>query len=293
MIWFVYLIMFLYVSFYGWKVDRQAKCRADRIWLLSVFFQSRIIPRMLTLYGLSDDFGCFHLSPLFPTFFLQVYTPSGRIGSRRVTSGPLVEAIAGWDVTSCEATQPSDRRQILNYLVNPTGEKNGLLKDEYGQLILEQGWKKLLEDNSKDSTQKRRSGEAEYRHEAELFRDHAEAFSRLNRMVRDKVKEAVSVMEISKTGCRIHPIEQRGVLFGNVREFLKKVKLEICAHFDYHTVTTREVVAQILQPRYKQISYSEIANEGPIFPTYVIEHLWDGRLGRLTLWFAGFWWRIL
>ena len=27
---------------------------------------------------------------------LQVYTPSGRIGSQLVTSGPLVEAIAGW-----------------------------------------------------------------------------------------------------------------------------------------------------------------------------------------------------
>jgi hypothetical protein len=54
---------------------------------------------------------------------LQVYTPSGRIGSQVGTSGPLVEAIAGWDVTCCEATQPSDRRQILNYLVNPMGEK--------------------------------------------------------------------------------------------------------------------------------------------------------------------------
>ena len=32
-----------------------------------------------------------------------------------------VEAIGNWDVMRCEASQPSDRRQILNYLANPAG----------------------------------------------------------------------------------------------------------------------------------------------------------------------------
>lgn len=73
---------------------------------------------------------------------LQVYTPSGGIGSQLVTSGPLVEAIAGWDVTCCEATQPSDRRQILNYLVNPMGEKTLSLRS-YIMSHLKHGWDML------------------------------------------------------------------------------------------------------------------------------------------------------
>lgn len=222
---------------------------------------------------------------------LQVYTPSGRIGSQLVTSGPLVEAIAGWDVTCCEATQPSDRRQILNYLVNPMGEKNGLVKGADGHLVLEQGWRKLLEDDAKDATKMRTTGEAEYLHEAELFREHADAFSNLNQMVRNKVKEAICVLETSKTGCRINPIEQRGIMFGRLREFLKALKQEICAHidFEYETVTTREVVSTIFKKRYIDVSHSEIVNDRPTFPTYIIEHLWDMRFSELVAgieWFA-------
>lgn len=143
----------------------------------------------------------------------------------------------------------------------------------------------MLEDDAKDATKLRTTGEAEYLHEAELFRAHADAFSNLNQMVRNKVKEAICVLETSKTGCRINPIEQRGIMFGRLREFLKAMKQEICAHidFEYETVTTREVVSTIFKKRYVDVSHSEIVNDRPTFPTYIIEHLWDMRQVRNML----------
>eukprot|EP00434_Breviolum_minutum_P038714 symbB.v1.2.034352.t1/scaffold4419.1/size39883/2 len=222
---------------------------------------------------------------------LQVYTPSGRIGSALVTSGPLVEAIAGWDITSCEATQPSDRRQILNYLANPKGEKDGLIRDEVGNLVLKNGWMKQLEDDSKHESKKRSTGDAEFLHEAELFRKHAETFLKLNQMVQSKVKAAACALDTDTKGCTIDPVDQRGVLLGHLRCFFKNLKLDICEHtrLNYDTVSTRDVVRQILEKHYKFVSYAETTNAGPVCPKYMIEHLWDGRFSDLVAgveWFA-------
>ena len=217
---------------------------------------------------------------------LQVYTPSGRIGSALVTSGPLVEAIAGWDITSCEATQPSDRRQILNYLANPKGEKDGLIRDEVGNLVLKNGWMKQLEDDSKHESKKRSTGDAEFLHEAELFRKHAETFLKLNQMVQSKVKAAACALDTDTKGCTIDPVDQRGVLLGHLRCFFKNLKLDICEHtrLNYDTVSTRDVVRQILEKHYKFVSYAETTNAGPVCPKYMIEHLWDGRPGLCLKW---------
>ncbi|CAE7785451.1 ANKRD44 [Symbiodinium sp. CCMP2456] len=238
---------------------------------------------------------------------LQVYTPSGRIGSTRVTSGPLVEAIACWDVTSCEASQPSDRRQILNYLAHPAKEKDGLLKDDKGNLVFENGWRKVLEDDhhqpwwtplschGQANSRTRADGKPEYKHETVLFKQHADAFSKLNQLVRDKVKIAASATETIRSGrpCTFVPIpiEQRGVLLGHVRAFFKSLRLEIQdgTHLDWGTVTTRTVVHEILEKRYSDTSYAETVNAGPTCAKYVIEHMWNGRFSDLEAgieWFA-------
>ena len=216
---------------------------------------------------------------------LQVYTPSGRIGSALVTSGPLVEAIAGWDITSCEATQPSDRRQILNYLANPKGEKDGLIRDEVGNLVLKNGWMKQLEDDSKHASKKRSTGDAEFSHEAELLEEHEKTFSDLNQMVRSKVKAAACALDTDTKGYTIDPVDQRGVLLGHLRVFFKNLKLDICEHtqLNYDTVSTRDVVSQRLE-KYKFVSYAETTNAGPVCPRYMIEHLWDGRQGLYLKW---------
>ena len=223
---------------------------------------------------------------------LQVYTPSGRIGSQLVTSGPLVEALADWDVTCCEATQPCDRRQILNYLADPARENDGLAKDAEGSLKLEDGWKKIMEDDTTDPSLKRANGSPEYQHEAQLFKTHEQVFSRLNQTVRSKVRAAACCFEQSSTAsCRIGPIEERGVHLGQIRAFFKALKSEIRQHstLNYSTATTRTVVEQIQTLRNRGFSYAETVNVGPVCPQYVIEHQWDGRISDLAAgieWFA-------
>ncbi len=44
---------------------------------------------------------------------LMIYTAAGRVGTD-VRTGSLVEALELYDITLCEASQESDRRQILN-----------------------------------------------------------------------------------------------------------------------------------------------------------------------------------
>jgi len=43
---------------------------------------------------------------------LELYTPSGLVGSARASSGPLIEAVKRWDIRCIEATEESFRRQI-------------------------------------------------------------------------------------------------------------------------------------------------------------------------------------
>ena len=223
---------------------------------------------------------------------LQVYTPSGRIGSELVTSGPLVEALADWDVTCCEATQPCDRRQILNYLADPARENDGLAKDATGSLKLEDGWKKLMEDDSTDPSIKRANGLPEYQHEAKLFKTHGNVFSRLNQTVRSKVRAvACGFKENSEASCKIAAIEERGVHLGQIRAFFKSLKSEIRQHskLNYSTATTRTIVEEILEKRYVESSYAETVNGGPVCPQYSIEHQWEGRISDLVAgieWFA-------
>ena len=161
-----------------------------------------------------------------------------------------------------------------------TGEKDGLLKDPDGNLVLEDGWRKVLESENVEGSRFRSNGLPEYQHEAELFRTHAEAFAHLNRMVRTKVKEAACVVQEDDTGHhKINPIERRGVALGQIRAFFKKIKSEIrnVSDINFHTVNTRTVVKRFLERRYGMTAYAEMVNNGPSCPKYVIEHLWDGR----------------
>ena len=122
---------------------------------------------------------------------LEVYTPSGRVGSKRVTSGPLVEQIAGFDVTRCGASEDADRRQILNYLVNPSRECEGLVVDDDGKLVVSNGWQKQLASTERvpDAADARRraDGSLEYVFEATLVAKHATELDAVSELVRSKV----------------------------------------------------------------------------------------------------------
>lgn len=60
------------------------------------------------------------------------------------------------------------------------GEKEGLLKDANGDLVLEGGCWKVLDCEVTEPELLRADGQPEYRHEATLFKTYAEVFANLN-----------------------------------------------------------------------------------------------------------------
>ena len=49
---------------------------------------------------------------------LLLCTPAGLVGSRRVTSGPVLEALRNLETSKAEASKNADRRRILNYIAH-------------------------------------------------------------------------------------------------------------------------------------------------------------------------------
>ena len=104
---------------------------------------------------------------------LEVYTPTGRVGGDRASSGPLIEAIKQWDIRETQASDICYSRHIFNFIAG-VDEHAGLQSTTGGALTLERGRPMLQEG----------TGE----HEAALFREHALRFESLNMAVRLEVR---------------------------------------------------------------------------------------------------------
>eukprot|EP00434_Breviolum_minutum_P041935 symbB.v1.2.037309.t1/scaffold5471.1/size26785/4 len=63
---------------------------------------------------------------------LELYTSAGLVGSKAVSSGPLVDAISEWDVRESAANEEAYRRQILNFIADAP-EHRGLLTNTRGK----------------------------------------------------------------------------------------------------------------------------------------------------------------
>ena len=96
---------------------------------------------------------------------MDLYTPAGRVGSDHATSGPLVDEVMNWDICKSDASQESDRRQIMNFIAG-INEMTGLLHDATGEVLVENGFKRLSDTQlSEERTVRAQSGLLEYAHE--------------------------------------------------------------------------------------------------------------------------------
>ncbi|CAE8597307.1 unnamed protein product [Polarella glacialis] len=226
---------------------------------------------------------------------LVVYTSAGQVGVS-VTSGRLVEAVEDFDVTQMEASQDSDRRQIINFLCGgETTEKKGLTTDQDGNFQLVNGWQKLLSDvTTAPAAPRRQDGKLEYVQEAELFELHSAKFQKLNVTVRDKVLSAANVGEGVKqtAGIKIPRIEDRGVTLGEMRAFVKKVK-SWCSEegHSWETLTINEISKTYIPTLTagKDTCLAEMWSSGPRKPQIVLDETWHSPMSELAAaleWFA-------
>ncbi|CAE8620836.1 unnamed protein product [Polarella glacialis] len=197
-----------------------------------------------------------------------------------------------------EATQDSDRRQIINFLCGgELLEKKGLKTDQDGNFQLVNGWQKQLTDETTTTTSvspRRQNGKLEYVYEAELFESHFDKFQTLEAIVRDKVLSAarVGLGEKQNAGIKIPRIEDRGVTLGEMRAFIKKAK-KWCSEEgrSWETLTIAEIsktfVKQLIAG--KDTSLAELWSSGPRKPQIVIDQTWASPMSELAAaleWFA-------
>lgn len=223
---------------------------------------------------------------------LELYTSSGRVGSARVSSGPLVEAVKAWDMRATEASEESYRRQILNYIAG-VEETAGLLT-ENGQLVLDQGRPQLdapPDAQMLDEEQPRAGKPCEFAYESALFRKRGSAFEDLNMMVRLEVMAKIG-RERKKVGCVVSDIISRAISFGQWRTFVKQARDAHSAEswhcLDWPTQThhkriwnevlTHHVIQAFVKPRTKwdarECSYMELVSDGPQLPNFYVSHIW-------------------
>jgi len=129
--------------------------------------------------------------------FYEILTPVGIIGSKNMSSSPLMEALQNADSTRSKATFPEDRRLILNYLAFGAQNKDLLLGGlDYAET--EQNSLKLqCNDCNKDG---------EYTYEASLFEQHGAKFKDFDQKIRDCVGTYIS--------SAVHKRERRITHFG-------------------------------------------------------------------------------
>lgn len=63
---------------------------------------------------------------------MEIWTPVGRVGSRQVASGPMVNALEDLETAKAKASWPSDQRQIMNYIAG-VNEMEGILQCDDGR----------------------------------------------------------------------------------------------------------------------------------------------------------------
>eukprot|EP00931_Biecheleriopsis_adriatica_P124358 TRINITY_DN9948_c0_g1_i4.p1 TRINITY_DN9948_c0_g1~~TRINITY_DN9948_c0_g1_i4.p1 ORF type:complete len:824 (-),score=147.49 TRINITY_DN9948_c0_g1_i4:137-2608(-) len=150
---------------------------------------------------------------------LEVYTPLGKVGAGRASSGPLIESVKAFDIRITEASDDSYRRQILNYIAHED-EALGLQREENGTIRLVDG-RPALED-MREEKEVRMSGKPELSYESELFKKHAKEFEAVNMKVRMEVYSSVGKHTRPK-GCRIEEECYRAVSLGQWRALCRDI----------------------------------------------------------------------
>eukprot|EP00930_Biecheleria_cincta_P027505 TRINITY_DN19311_c0_g3_i1.p1 TRINITY_DN19311_c0_g3~~TRINITY_DN19311_c0_g3_i1.p1 ORF type:complete len:624 (+),score=88.99 TRINITY_DN19311_c0_g3_i1:60-1931(+) len=149
---------------------------------------------------------------------LEVYTPLGKVGNGRASSGPLIESLREFDIRSTEASDDSYRRQILNYIASEDEAKG--LKQENGVIQLLQG-RPALEDERRDDGF-RPSGRPRLMYETELFQRYAKVFESVNMRVRMEAYANLGKHRRTK-GCTVRQVSQRGVSLGQWRALCREM----------------------------------------------------------------------
>ena len=156
---------------------------------------------------------------------LVVFTPSGEVGSAKVGSGPLVQVIESWDVTNCEASRDTDRRQILNFLAE--GDERDGLRVTNGALEVTSNFDKIMTDETKSVTRRRPGGiEFDFEFETDLFEKAADQLSSFSKSVQQSVRQAATLRRVTTYdgGFVVDQLEARGVTVGQFRVFVKRFK---------------------------------------------------------------------
>jgi len=156
---------------------------------------------------------------------LFVVTPNGLVGSQNVRSGPAIEALRLVDSRTCQASKDVDRRQILNFIAN-VPEDTGMKKTQSGDLCMP---KELDPAFPKDQ------------YEAELIRNHGNAFEVFNDEIRRWATDAgSSILPLSLCRLsRVADIRERGLSLTAIRNLAAHSKA-LCAAgkmFTYKTTT--------------------------------------------------------
>lgn len=131
---------------------------------------------------------------------LMLCTPGGLVGSRRVTSGPLLEALQEVETGRAEASSDVDRRRVMNYIAysyykNESAadggqhELSGIEEDASGSLKLQDDH---LAPTGAENT-RRLNGKQEYEYEYKLRTEvEPDQFRKLDENIRQECEEALA-----------------------------------------------------------------------------------------------------
>jgi len=217
---------------------------------------------------------------------LDIYTPAGRVGSDRASSGPLLDALEQWDITVTETSQPTDRRQILNYVAG-VDELAGLHTDATGKLpVVVNGFKQLSDERPALKPRQVRSGKSDYAYEEELVHEREDAFAKLNQLVREKALASIGKAQLMH-GCLVEDRGFRGLTLAQLRAFAREVRRKCNAEqlvFTHAETGQKETVTWttirqyhlrdlFIEPMTKQrcCSYMELVSGGAQRPQYFVE----------------------
>eukprot|EP00435_Cladocopium_sp_Y103_P063560 s207_g25.t1 len=192
---------------------------------------------------------------------LELYTSAGLVGSKAVSSGPLVDAISEWDVRDSAASEEAYRRQILNFIAD-VPEHSGLLRAETGGLLLPDGHRPQLDPSVNQD------------YEQQFMQTHRKAFEDLNMTVRFSVMGAIGSHKRSK-GCTLPHAWQRGITLGQLRTFARKASRtfkKMWPEVAWDEVSTHQVCEHFILPLTSRgCSYVELVADGPQFPSIYID----------------------
>lgn len=202
---------------------------------------------------------------------LELYTSAGLVGSKAVSSGPLVDAISEWDVRESAASEEAYRRQILNFIAD-VPEHSGLITAPTGGLLLSNDHRPQLDLSVNQD------------YEREFMQKHRKAFEDLNMSVRFSVIGSIGRHKRSK-GCTIPDASQRGITLGQLRTFARKAYRafrKIWPEVPWDKVSTSEVCEHFILPQTRHFtktqskgpgcSYVELVADGPQFPSIYIDY---------------------